>query len=271
MQWLKQSTAASTIVGPILDSAGGIYGSAVIGDLNITKNGTTAAMASAATLTHIANGLYTLLFTTGNTDTLGRLDITCNKSTYIMPPKGFTVLAATTFDALVTNAAGASGGMLYNGANTGAVLPRVTLVDTTTTNTDMAAVKARTDLIGRTTFISASSLVTTDGQMTIKIGDKMEFTFTSDTEDVVGDLTGITIRLGAKTAEGTVMFESTSATILVATGFQSVKFTLLPAVTLALTAGYGYFDVQAEFAANDIRTFITGTVVVVADYSGVDD
>lgn len=269
MQWLKQSTAASTIVGPILDSAGGIYGSAVIGDLNITKNGTTAAMASAATLTHIANGLYTLLFTTGNTDTLGRVDITCNKSTYIMPPKGFTVLAATTFDALVTNAAGASGGMLYNGANTGAVLPRVTLVDTTTTNTDMAAVKAKTDLIGRTTFISASSLVTSDGEMTIKVGDKHEFTFTSDTLDIVADLTAVTLRLGAKTSAGDVMFETTSATVLVATGYQSVKFTLLPAETLLIPVGFGYFDVQAEFASNNIRTFITGTVSVVTDYSGV--
>lgn len=103
MQLLKQSTAASTVVGPILDSAGAEYTGAVIGDMTITKNGTSAAMASAATLTHIANGHYTLAFTTGNTDTLGRLDIHCNKSTYQMPPKSFQVLAAATFDTLVTN------------------------------------------------------------------------------------------------------------------------------------------------------------------------
>ena len=101
MQLLKLSTAATTIVGPILDSAGAEYTGAVIGDLSITKNGTTAAMAAAATLTHISNAYYTLVFTTGNTDTLGRLDITCNKSTYQMPPKSFMVHTANVFDALV--------------------------------------------------------------------------------------------------------------------------------------------------------------------------
>jgi hypothetical protein len=135
VQLLKLSTAAIVPVGPILDLSGAAYTGAVIGDLNIWKNGTTAAMAAAATLTHDHNGYYSLALTTGNTDTLGRLDITCNKSTYAMSQKSFEVLPATTFDAIVTNAAGAAGGMLYNGANTGAVLPRVTLVDTITTYT----------------------------------------------------------------------------------------------------------------------------------------
>lgn len=112
MQWFKQSTAASLIVGPILDSAGAEYTGAVIGDLSLSKNGgTLTALASAATLTHIANGQYTLALTTGNTDTLGRADITCNKSTYQMPPRELMVLPATVYDALVTNATTAAGGL----------------------------------------------------------------------------------------------------------------------------------------------------------------
>lgn len=103
VQLLAQSTAFTTIVGPILDSTGAEYTSAVIGDLSITKNGTTAAMAAAATLTHISNGYYTLVGTTGNSDTLGRADVTCNKSTYQMPPARFTVVTATAFATLVTN------------------------------------------------------------------------------------------------------------------------------------------------------------------------
>ena len=100
--WAKQSTAATLIVGPILDSAGAEYTSAVIGDLSISKNGgTLTALASAATLTHIANGQYTLVMTTGNLDTLGRLQITCNKSTYQMPPIGLVVVPAMVFDSLV--------------------------------------------------------------------------------------------------------------------------------------------------------------------------
>ena len=100
--WAKQSTAATLIVGPILDSAGAEYTSAVIGDLSISKNGgTLTALASAATLTHIANGQYTLVMTTGNLDTLGRAQITCNKSTYQMPPIGLVVVPAMVFDSMV--------------------------------------------------------------------------------------------------------------------------------------------------------------------------
>jgi len=100
--WAKQSTAATLIVGPILDSAGAEYTSAVIGDLSISKNGgTLTALAAAATLTHIANGQYTLVMTTGNLDTLGRLQITCNKSTYQMPPIGLNIVPAMVFDSMV--------------------------------------------------------------------------------------------------------------------------------------------------------------------------
>jgi hypothetical protein len=100
--WAKQSTAATLIVGPILDSTGAEYASAVIGDLSISKNGgTLTALAAAATLTVIANGQYTLVMTTGNLDTLGRAQITCNKSTYQMPPIGLVVVPAMVFDSLV--------------------------------------------------------------------------------------------------------------------------------------------------------------------------
>jgi len=211
--WAKQSTAATLIVGPILDSTGAEYTSAVIGDLSISKNGgTLTAMASAATLTHIANGQYTLVTTTGNLDTLGRAQITCNKSTYQMPPVNLMVVPANVYDSMVlgtdaldvsaiqfagqtitaaagvtvpssiaspTNITSASGITLAATTHTGAVIPtvstvtngvtvstnsdktgyslsqafpsnfaslginasghvsRVTLVDTTTTNTDM--------------------------------------------------------------------------------------------------------------------------------------
>ena len=100
--WAKQSTAATLIVGPILDSTGAEYTSAVIGDLSISKNGgTLTALAATATLTHIANGQYTLVMTTGNLDTLGRAQITCNKSTYQMPEMRLMVVPAMVFDSMV--------------------------------------------------------------------------------------------------------------------------------------------------------------------------
>ena len=111
--WAKQSTAATVIIGPVLDSTGAEYASAVIGDLSISKNGgTLTALASAATLTLIANGQYTLVLTTANVDTLGRAQITCNKSTYQVPSIELMVLPATVYDAIVTNAVNATGGLV---------------------------------------------------------------------------------------------------------------------------------------------------------------
>jgi hypothetical protein len=103
MQFLKQSTAASVIVGPVLDADGNAYTSAVIGDFNLTKNGTTAALAAAATATHSHNGNYIIALTTGNTDTLGRLAISMNKATYGMTIFRYDVLTAAAFDAIVAN------------------------------------------------------------------------------------------------------------------------------------------------------------------------
>ena len=135
MMWAKQSTAATVIIGPVLDSTGAEYASAVIGDLSISKNGgTLTALASAATLTLIANGQYTLVMTTGNVDTLGRAQITCNKSTYQMPSIELMVLPSTVFDALVTNAVNATGGLV------GATAAITTMAGVIATSTNITAI-----------------------------------------------------------------------------------------------------------------------------------
>lgn len=113
MLWAKVSTAATVTVGPILDSTGAEYTGAVIGDLTIRKHdGSGAAMASAATLSHVDNGYYTLVTTTGNMDTLGRVQIRVNKATYQMPPLEMMVIPATVYDVLVTNATNTTGGLI---------------------------------------------------------------------------------------------------------------------------------------------------------------
>jgi hypothetical protein len=108
----KQSTVLTVVVGPILDSTGAEYASAVIGDLSISKNGgTLTAMASAATLTYIDNGMYTLVTTTGNMDTLGAVQVTCNKATYQMPKMERNVVPASVYDAIIANATNTTGGL----------------------------------------------------------------------------------------------------------------------------------------------------------------
>jgi hypothetical protein len=72
MKLLKQSTASTVIVGPVLDANGAAVTTAVVGDFKLAKNGTTATL-SGATVTHDANGYYTIALTTSNTDTVGRL------------------------------------------------------------------------------------------------------------------------------------------------------------------------------------------------------
>ena len=111
MQLLKQNTAATVLVGPVLDSAGAAVTNAVIGDFQITKNGTSAAMASPATRTHSHNGFYLLSLATGDTDTVGRLVISVNNTAQSMSTHRYMVLLPSVFDALITNATNSTGGL----------------------------------------------------------------------------------------------------------------------------------------------------------------
>ncbi len=114
--FLRQSTAASVLVGPVMDSSGAAVTTAVIGDFNLSKNGATAALASPTTATHSHNGHYFIGLTAGNTDTLGRAVVTVNNTSDGMPPMGFTVLPGANYDAIVANLAGASGGLFIAGS-----------------------------------------------------------------------------------------------------------------------------------------------------------
>jgi hypothetical protein len=110
MHLLKQSTAATVIVGPVLDSAGAAVTTAVVGDFRLAKEGT-AAVLSGATVTHDANGYYLVALTTTNTNTVGRLAIYSNNTAQSMGTTRFMVLLPSVYDALVTNAVNTSGGL----------------------------------------------------------------------------------------------------------------------------------------------------------------
>lgn len=167
MLLLKQSTTATIKIGPILDSAGAAYTSAAIGDISVAKNGTDAALTS-ETLTHLHNGVYTLALTTTNTNTLGRIEISCNKTGgYGMAVKEAMILPATVYDALVTNAVGSSGGFAASDnvtaikaktdnlptdpADASDIASSFSTVNSTLTtiagyiDTEVAAIKAKTD------------------------------------------------------------------------------------------------------------------------------
>jgi molybdopterin-binding protein len=111
MKGLKQSTVATVIVGPVLDSTGAAVTNAVVGDFRIAKNGTVATL-SGATVTHDANGYYLIALTTGNTDTTGRLVLTSGNTAHSMASHHWSVLPASVFDALYTNATNSTGGLV---------------------------------------------------------------------------------------------------------------------------------------------------------------
>mgnify|MGYP001769585699 FL=1 len=67
--FLKQSTSAVVLVGPVLDASGVAVTTAVIGDFTLTKNGTSAAM-SGNTISHAHNGNYAITLTAANTDNI---------------------------------------------------------------------------------------------------------------------------------------------------------------------------------------------------------
>jgi hypothetical protein len=99
---VKLSTAVSIEIGPVLDSAGAeVTSNMLISDFRLVKNGTGAAMASAASITHVANGHYTLSMTTGNTDTLGTLTVSCHKTGVQMPRSQMMVVPVKVYDSIV--------------------------------------------------------------------------------------------------------------------------------------------------------------------------
>ena len=110
MQLVKQSTATTVYVGPVLDSAGAAVTSAVLADFRIIKNGTAATL-TGANVTHDANGYYTVALTAGNTDTTGRLTLAVGNTAMSMSTHRYSVLLASVFDSLITNATNATGGL----------------------------------------------------------------------------------------------------------------------------------------------------------------
>ena len=78
---------------------------AVTGDFRLVKNGTAATL-SGATVTHDANGYYTIALTTGDTDTVGRLDIGVGNTAMSMAMHRHSVVLAGVFDTLITNGFG---------------------------------------------------------------------------------------------------------------------------------------------------------------------
>ena len=144
MHLLKQNTAATVVVGPVLDSAGAAVTTAVVGDFRLAKEGTSAVL-SGATVTHDANGYYLIALTTTNTNTVGRLAIYSNNTAQSMGTTRFMVLLPSVYDALVTNATNTSGGLPAATAAITALAGAVSTLTAAGVRTELATELGRID------------------------------------------------------------------------------------------------------------------------------
>jgi hypothetical protein len=144
MKGLKQSTVATVIVGPVLDSTGAAVTNAVVADFRLAKNGTVATL-SGATVTHDANGYYLIALTTGNTDTTGRLVLTSGNTAHSMASHHWSVLPASVFDAIYTNATNSTGGLATATGTITALAGAVSTLTASGVRTELATELGRID------------------------------------------------------------------------------------------------------------------------------
>ena len=232
--FLKQSTSAVVLVGPVLDASGVAVTTAVIGDFTLSKNGTSAAM-SGNTISHAHNGHYAITLTAANTDTIGRLTISVNNTAQAMPVFRWDICQPTVYDALFTNAVNTSGGLP---AATGAITALAGAVST----------YAGGDTAGTTTLLTRlpSAISLSGGAVTVGTNnDKTGYSLTAgtglgnQTANITGNLSGsvgsVTGAVGSVTAGVTVTTNNDktgySLTQAFPTNFSSLAITAGGAVT----------------------------------------
>ncbi|HAV31942.1 MAG TPA: hypothetical protein DC058_04170 [Planctomycetaceae bacterium] len=192
--FLKQSTSAVVLVGPVLDASGVAVTTAVIGDFTLTKNGTSAAM-SGNTISHSHNGHYAITLTTGNTDTIGRLTISVNSTAQAMPVFRWDICQPTVYDALFTHAVNTTGG-----------LPAATAAITALAGS--VSTYAGGDTAGTATLLTRlpSAISLSGGAVTVGTNnDKSGYSLTpttglgNQTANITGSVSSVTARVTANT------------------------------------------------------------------------
>jgi hypothetical protein len=106
MNILKQSTAATLVLGPFVDNLDGFTAETALSiaqaDVRLSKNaGTFAQKGDTTAATHMENGYYSVPLSTTDTGTLGRLTIAVNKTGALPVFMHVTVVPANVYDSIV--------------------------------------------------------------------------------------------------------------------------------------------------------------------------
>lgn len=106
MIWLKQSTAATLVLGPFVDSTDGFTAETALtiaqADVRLSKNGGAFAQKNDATAaTHMENGYYSCPLNATDTNTLGVIDVAVNETGALPVFLKAMVVPALVYDSLV--------------------------------------------------------------------------------------------------------------------------------------------------------------------------
>ena len=97
---IRQSTAFEVAVGPVLDADGVAVTDCVVGDFKLKKTtGNFAALNGSATLTHVSAGVYDLVGTTSDSDTVGIATIAIDDTVNACQMVYLQVLEEAVYDA----------------------------------------------------------------------------------------------------------------------------------------------------------------------------
>ena len=124
---IRQSTAFEVAVGPVLDATGVAVTDCIVGDFKIKKaTGNFAALNGSATLAHVSAGIYDLVLTTSDTDTVGLGTIAIDDTVNACPLVYLQVIEEAVYDAFyAASATGAlpvsSGGIASTAFAAGAI------------------------------------------------------------------------------------------------------------------------------------------------------
>lgn len=191
MRFLKQSTSVVVQIGPFVDSTDGVTAETALAPLSTNvrlykAGGTTAVDIFDATWTHIGLGMYRVTLTASHTDTAGPLVIVAQITGARPVIHEFNVVAATTYDALMSGSALPANLTQITGNATAATLmafPALT-VQVVTIGTGSTITRVATNLTetvgdhwnGRTLIFTSGALAKQAAEITDYNGTTKELT-----------------------------------------------------------------------------------------------
>ena len=172
---IRQSTARTILIGPVLDSTGAAKTDEVVASIKVTKNGTVGSANVSATLTHDHAGKYKLALTATDTDTVGLLEVSLNSGTNDMPIARLCVVEEAVYDALF--AASAAGYQVPIWASAGS-----------TVNLSATTIKTLTDAVA----LPSSATINITGNITGNLSGSVGSVSGNVGGNVVGSVGSVT-------------------------------------------------------------------------------